>query len=78
MISSMKQNTFSLVTESSYTALLVQGFIDGLIEEKQGRAWVKRTDGLFEDCVGAIYAIDLVIGSDSIKIKMIPANIISF
>ena len=74
----MNLSELKLLEGSSYTSQLTQAFVNGLIEEKLGRAWSKRSDGLYEDVVGSVYAIDITVTSSSVSIKMKPAQVINF
>jgi hypothetical protein len=68
----------NLLEGQSYTSNLVWSFIEGLKSEKEGHAWTVRKDGLLEDAVGSVYAIDLLVTSEEVRIKLKPVDVVNF
>lgn len=68
----------------SYTSNLIETMMNSYIEQKLSRGFTKLSNGLFEDCTGQIFTVDLkqskeVVDTDgvmySVEIKMLPVNV---
>ena len=64
-----------LTQDNSYTANLVWSMIEGLEAHKINKGFTKRFDGLYEDCTGAVYAIDIQSDTDSVSIRFKPVAV---
>lgn len=67
-----------LVSGKSYTSQLVQSFMNGLLSEKESRAWRKRKDGLLEDITGNVFTIDLKVTGNEVKVYLKQIQILNF
>jgi hypothetical protein len=48
------------VETKSYTLDLLDSMVLGMVSAKESKGFVRLNNGLFEDCIGQIYTVDLI------------------
>lgn len=49
---------------------MVLAQIRGYLDSKYAKGWNQRRDGLFEDCVGNVFTLDIGVTSTEVSIRM--------